>query len=41
VIDVKQDGRDGKLEYIARVGNVVGGTEQADPHVVRVREISR
>ncbi len=41
VIDVKQDGRDGQLEYVARVGNVIGGTEQADPHAVRVREIPR
>jgi DNA-binding beta-propeller fold protein YncE len=41
VIDVKQDGRDGQLEYVARVGNVIGGTEQADPHAVRVRQIPR
>ena len=41
VIDVKRDGRDGELEYVARVGNVLGGTEQADPHAVRVRQIRR
>ena len=41
VIDVRQDGRDGRLKYVARVGNVIEGTEQADPHAVRVREISR
>lgn len=41
VIDVKRDGRDGELEYVARVGNVVEGTEQADPHAVRVRQLRR
>ena len=41
VIDVSQDGRDGRLDYVARVGNVIEGTEQADPHAVRVREIRR
>ncbi len=41
VIDVRQDGRDGRLDYVARVGNVIEGTEQADPHAVRVREIRR
>ncbi|MDQ3645116.1 MAG: hypothetical protein M3356_06395 [Actinomycetota bacterium] len=39
VIDVRRGGRSGHLDGVARVSNVVGGLEQADPHAIRVRVI--
>jgi hypothetical protein len=37
VIDVLRNGRTGRLDSVARVTNVVGGLDQADPHAIRVR----
>jgi hypothetical protein len=38
VIDVRQGGRRGFLEAIARIANVdAGGVDRADPHGIRVR----
>jgi len=37
VIDVRADGRRGRLDSVARVSNVVDGRDMADPHAIRVR----
>ena len=37
VIDVRGGGRKGRLDSVARVSNVVGGRDMADPHAIRVR----
>ena len=39
VIDVRRGGRSGRLDGVARVSNVVGGLEKADPHAIRVRVV--
>lgn len=40
VIDVRGGGRKGRLDSIARVSNVVGGRDMADPHAIRVRVLN-
>jgi len=37
VVDVERGGRSGELSHVARVSNLDGGLELADPHAVRVR----
>lgn len=39
VIEVRKDGRSGRLTGVARVSNLAGGLEQADPHAIRVRVV--
>ena len=39
VIKVRHNGRTGRMEGVARVTNIVGGLENADPHAIRVRVV--
>lgn len=41
VIKVRNNGRTGRMKGVARVTNVVGGLENADPHAIRVRVVDR
>lgn len=41
VIKVRRNGRTGRMEGVARVTNMVGGLENADPHAIRVRVLDR
>jgi hypothetical protein len=40
VIDVRGGGREGRLDSVARVSNITGGRDMADPHGIRVRVLN-